>query len=338
MKVLIIGQGLAGSVLALTLSRAGIDTFVHDQPNVGTASNLAAGVVNPVTGKRYARSWNFHLFYPFAKQFYRELEADFNQAIWFDLPILRLLGSPLEWNEWSLRAGKPEFQALMTTTESAGGWEPYVQQGFSYGLLTQAGRADFQSLISLSLQNHNRYSATMDGPDWLATALGCMDKVIFCEGAMAANNPFFPALPWNAVKGERLLIRIPEADSIPTMLKKQIIVAPMGKDLFWAGANYDWNLEDPHPTETGKAFILSELQSMLRCSFSVEAHHAGIRPVLKDRRPVVGWSSANPQIGIFNGMGSKGALLAPYWADHLLKNLTTQQTIDPEVNVQRFTQ
>ena len=75
---------------------------------------------------------------------------------------------------------------------------------------------------------------------------------------------------------------------------------------------------------------------MIKCPFKVEAHDAGIRPVVKDRRPVLGWSTQNPRIGIFNGMASKGALLAPFWANHLLLNLTEGQPIDPEVQVQRF--
>ncbi|MFN7326832.1 MAG: NAD(P)/FAD-dependent oxidoreductase [Chitinophagales bacterium] len=336
MKILVVGQGVAGAVLALTLSRGGMETWIVDQDRPGSASKLAAGVVNPVTGKRYALSWNFHSFFPFAKQFYHQLEAATGQKIWFDYPILRMLGSPLEWNEWNLRAGKPEFNGWMTTTDSAGKWGPHIQPGFNYGLLEQAGRADFQALTRISKATHPSYSAGWLEEEAMEAALNEFDRVILCEGAFAAARPYFPEIPWNAAKGERLIIRLENTEAIEQMLKKQILLAPYGEQLFWAGANYDWNLENPSPTLEGKAFLTAEVKTMIKCPFKVEAHDAGIRPVVKDRRPVLGWSTQNPRVGIFNGMASKGALLAPFWANHLLLNLTEGQPIDPEVQVQRF--
>ena len=336
MKILVVGQGVAGAIMALTLSRAGIETWITDQPRSGNASSLAAGVVNPVTGKRYVLSWHFHQFFPFAKQFYQQLEADTGKKIWYDYPILRLLGSPLEWNEWNLRAAKPEFSGWMSTTERAGKWANLLQPGFHFGWLEQAGRADFSVLTQLSKNLHPTSTA-----DWMSAAeveasLGLFDKIILCEGAFAVAQPFFPQIAWNPAKGERLLIRLEQSEKMDTMLKKQIIIAPFGADLFWAGANYDWNLADPHPTEAGRAFLTNEIQTMVKCPFSVEAHDAGIRPVTKDRRPVIGWSLKNPKIGIFNGLGSKGALLAPYWANHFLQHILEANPIDPAVDVQRF--
>jgi glycine/D-amino acid oxidase-like deaminating enzyme len=122
------------------------------------------------------------------------------------------------------------------------------------------------------------------------------------------------------------------------MLKKQIIVAPVAEDLYWAGANYYWEYADTNPTPKGLQFIENELNIMLQSPYQIVDHSAAVRPVIKDRRPIMGWSQKNPKIGIFNGLGSKGALLAPWCAAHFVANLCQNSPIDSELDVQRFDQ
>jgi hypothetical protein len=44
----------------------------------------------------------------------------------------------------------------------------------------------------------------------------------------------------------------------------------------------------------------------------------------------------HPQIGILNGMGTKGCSLAPYFASQFVSHLTKKSSILPEANVDRF--
>lgn len=336
MKVLLVGQGVAGSVLALTLMDAGLEVHLWDEQDGSSASALAAGVVNPVTGKRYALSWQFDLFQPFAKTFYQGIEQKIGATIWYDFPLLRLLGSPLESNEWHLRSARPEFAGWMQTSDTALDWSDCVAEGYTYGLLEKAGRADFSVLLSwvrAQLQAQGRYyTGTFDyGSD-----TGSFDAVIFCEGAKAVRNPYFTDIPWQNAKGDRLLIRIPDQKMRTSMLKKQVVIVPYTLDTYWAGANFYWAFEDHRPNPEGRQWIESELRGMLRRPFEVVDHAAGIRPVVKDRRPMLGWSRVHSRYGIFNGLGSKGALLAPYWAQQWLAHLTTGAAFDPAVDVRRF--
>jgi glycine oxidase len=339
-KILVVGQGLAGCVLAWTLAQDGADVTVTDPLQRTAASAVAAGLINPVTGKRYAKSWNFEVFYPFAMQFYQNLERAAGQQIWFDYPIIRLLNSVIEQNEWSLRAGRPDYAGFADVQTHAGDWETLVQPGFAYGYIHRAARVNFPALRAFIHQwftVQNRFLDAHVTADNAADYIPHYDHLIFCEGYCGQNNALFAQLPWLSAKGDVLMIRIPDAPAnMQSILKKQITIIPYGDGLFWAGANYYWEFDDTNPTPQGLEFNLSELRTMLHTEVEVVEHRAAVRPVLKDRRPVMGWSTEHSSVGIFNGMGSKGALLTPYWAAHFAQHILHGTALDSTVDIKRF--
>ena len=89
------------------------------------------------------------------------------------------------------------------------------------------------------------------------------------------------------------------------------------------------------PTARGRDEIASRLRQFLRLPFEVIDHTAAVRPVMEDQRPVVGLHHEFPQLGVLNGFGSKGSLLAPYFAEQLATCLTCGSDIEPEVDVWR---
>ena len=97
---LIIGQGLAGSLLAWELRQHGQSILVLD---VGTdnASSVAAGIINPVTGLRLAMQTHVETLLPAAQNFYSALKAYFNETFFIELPMRRLIASE---DEYLLRA------------------------------------------------------------------------------------------------------------------------------------------------------------------------------------------------------------------------------------------
>jgi glycine oxidase len=339
MKVLVIGQGIAGSILAHTLDRAGAEVYISDDLARTAASGIAAGLINPVTGKRYAKSWQFELLYPFARQFYLDLEKTMGQQAWFDYPIVRLLGSTIEQNEWNIRVGRPEYEGFAEVQHHAGDWEGWVQQGFGYGYIHRAARVDFSAIrafIQRYFRDKGRFWEKNIDYEAISQLLPEFDRILFCEGFFGENNPYFPNIQWKHAKGDALIVRLKGPKDIQSILKKQIALVPIGGDLFWAGANYYWEFEGTAPTPLGLSFNLEELHQMLACDVEVVEHLSAVRPVAKDRRPVIGWASDAPKIGIFNGLGSKGALLAPYWAAHFAGCVLEGTPVSSEVDVQRF--
>ncbi len=328
-KILVIGGGIAGTVLAAELLRRGAAVELADIPLPGRASAIAAGVVNPVTGKRFVKSWRVDEFLPVAKKFYEKTGAGLGIKIWHNLPILKLLNSIKEENDWAARCALPDFEKYIAPRHDAGNWSALLRDGFYFGEIREAGRADFPLFIN-TFREKCRAAGTFREekitPVMAEKLLPEFDHVIFCEGFWGKENPFFPNDDWQLAKGEALHINIvsPRAAEISEILKKKIMLVPLGhtghspaRAVFWAGANYEWDFKNAEPTAAGRDFILEELQEMLAVPFEIIGHFAAVRPTLVSRRPVVGLLPGEPKIGIFNGLGTKGALLAPFFAGQL---------------------
>jgi glycine/D-amino acid oxidase-like deaminating enzyme len=163
-------------------------------------------------------------------------------------------------------------------------------------------------------------------------------KIIFCEGAKATANPFFSYLPFNIDKGELLIIKIPDAH-FNKVIKNNISIIPLknrGENIYWVGATNEWHSPHDKPTEEKKQELIEELKHILRVDFEVIEHHAAYRPTVKDRRPFIGFHPEKTQLAIFNGFGTKGASLIPYWANHFTEVLVSSKTLDNDVNIARF--
>ncbi len=351
MKTLLIGQGIAGTLLAWSLQRRGGTVHLADGNLEGNSSIAAAGIINPVTGKRFVKSWRFDEFYPVAKQVYQELEQELGLSIWEERPTLRLLGTAEEANDWSIRCAQPEYADHLGETTDAGAWAPFLKSGFRFGVIRKSARANLPLLLSryreAARQKGLFFEKHIDYQD-IETILKDYDRVVFCEGWRAGANPFFPEPSFRVSKGEALIIRflprlttqssltnkLPDARlssgqttlsrqtavlaELPTdMLKKTIHLVPLGDGSYWAGSTYQWQFNDTLPDVASRAYIESYLQEMFEVTFEITDHVAGIRPTMLDRRPITLRSALNPNVFLFNGLGTKGALLAPYFAEQL---------------------
>ncbi len=341
MKLLLVGQGIAGTILAWTLQKQGVRVHIADGNLPGSSSLVAAGIINPVTGKRFVKSWRFDDFYPAAKSVYQTLEQELNIHIWSEQPMVRLLATAREANDWSARCALPDYDAHLSGSGDAGDWAGFVKPGYQYGIVRRAARVDFPALILAF-----RQKAIAEGFFWETSidyeTAGQLtneyDGIIFCEGYRGQENPFFPGLPWQLAKGEALLLRFrqDQAPLIGQMLKKTMTLVPVGENLFWAGGSYQWHYPDLLPSEEERNFILNHLSEMLAVPFEIVGHVAGVRPTVKDRRPFLGQSDINSKVFIFNGLGTKGALLAPYWAEHFSEYFLEGKPLQSEVDIRRF--
>jgi glycine oxidase len=328
MSILILGHGLAGAVLAYTLRQRGQQVVVADIQLATNASSLAAGVINPITGRRHVKSWRFEDFFPVARQTYQQIERELGVPLWYDLPIYRRLASAQDQNDWLGRTSDADYAALMSLQQDAGAWEPVIQRtpGDAIGV-TVGARVDLQALrsgLQRQLEQDNCWI-----PQHLTDleALCQQHRAVVCsEGWRGSLNPYFKHLDWQLAKGDRLLIRFPHIPewTASSMFKTEIMLAPVGEGLYWAGANYEWQPEHEQPTEAGKQFILNELHRTIKVPFEVVAHDAAIRPTVKSRRPLVQASEVLPNLYIFNGLGTKGTLLAPYFSIALSEQMKTK--------------
>lgn len=342
---LIIGQGLAGTLLAHFLLKIGKRIRVIDNHHGGAASKVAAGIINPITGRRYVKSWRIETFLPFARQTYRELEDQFSENFFYPNRVLRALFNRREENDWMLRLGMESYGKYLEDKPNLGNYAKYTVPAFGYGEVKQAAQVDIGNLVraysqylireKLLIQEKFEFKALKFQEGGIIYKNICTGKLIFCEGHQAVQNPFFNYLPFAGTKGEILKIKIPGVH-FEKLLKHRIFLVPLGDDVYWVGANYEWDYENDLPTTEGRIFLEERLKDLLKVPFEIQEHLAGIRPTVKDRRPFLGQHPQFSKLFIFNGLGAKGASLGPYWAKHMADFLVNETELDPEVNITRF--
>lgn len=345
--VLIVGQGLAGTLLAHFLQKAGQTVHFIDDDHPRAATKVAAGIINPVTGRRYVKSWYIDQLLPFAEQTYRELEQQLAATLYHPQKVLRALLNQREANDWQVRAYDPAYQAYIRAHEPVdiGAYADHINKAAFYGEVHGGAQVEIGKLVSLyrsNLMETDRITTEAFDHEQLRLEGQYVhykrvraNNIVFCEGAKAAQNPYFADLAYEGNKGEALLVKIPEVD-FEKILKQGIFIVPLQDGHYWIGSTSNNHHTDDLPTDEGRAYLTKKLSELLTTDFEVIEHRAAIRPTIKDRRPLLGRHAEYPQMFIFNGLGTKGTSLGPYWADQLVKMLTVNQKPDPAVDIYRF--
>ena len=342
---LIIGQGLAGTLLSHFLEQAGKRVHVIDHFDERTATQAAAGIINPITGRRYVKSWRVDELIPFARATYRELESQLGISIYHERNILRALFNSREENDWLARTAEPGYGRYMLDAAELEGYAACTVPAYSYGevqhsaqvevgKLADAYRAYLQGQNAITAEAFDHEKLELSGNEVRYGGLEAQ-TLVFCEGHQAKGNPFFSYLPFGGAKGEVLIIRIPEAQ-FEKILKHRVFIVPMQDGLYWAGSTYGRKYADGRPTVEGREYLEGRLRDILKLPFEVVEHRAAIRPTVKDRRPFLGRHPEYPQLALFNGLGAKGASLGPFWAKHMADFLIKNVTLEEAVDIGRF--
>lgn len=352
--VLIVGQGICGTFLAWWLEKAGLSFIVLDEQRPATASRAAAGLINPVTGRRIVKTWMIDELLSFAGRAYDDLGAALQldclkqtQVVDF-FPTAQMRIAFLQRYEED-----PQYLRLPVDEHS---YEGLFRYDLGYGIIAPCYLADLPKLLPAFrrrlLEQNVLVEAPFDHQSLVVEAQRIKykditaDRIIFCDGIQSADSPYFSRLPFAPNKGEALIVDIPDLPSaisvvsLPpatTVFKKGMTLAPWKDGLYWVGSSYEWSFVDPDPTETFRQRAEGLLKDWLRSPFGVVDHIASVRPATLERRPFIGFHPLYPAIGILNGMGTKGCSLAPYFAHQLVAHIAEGKPIRPDADVRRFT-
>lgn len=326
----VVGGGLAGATLALQARRLGASVRVFDAPTPGSASQVAAGLMTPVTGFRMAVSWRYAELYPEALAFYRSVEAKSGTTFFDANTTARILASAEEAANLDRRRG----QFVEHVRDLSAPLNPeWVSAPHGAAELSPAGRLDVPAYLRAARQllGESWVEAEVDPPAW--ESLGAR-FVAFCQGYRA--NPLFPWLAFRATKGEVLTVELPGFAESRTLNRAGTWLYPLSGGTFLAGSTYDHADLSATPTDAGRAQILARLGSYLLLAPRVTSHRAGVRPILDASRPAVGVHPQLPRVALVNGLGSKGALTAPAAGRMLARHLLLGETIDAEFELGRL--
>ena len=342
---LIVGAGLAGSVLAVELLRAGSTVTVVADASRPSSSRVAGGLVNPVTGKYLAKTWLADELFGGLEAYYTTLENLFSASFYHKTGLFRPFTGP-EHRKSALaqmeKHGLEKYIEVCRNPEAFSACFSCEPEGMNSPVAGWLDMPVFLDAAARYLQQNTGWVDTVfDFEDFSITNHGVRfreweaSRIVFCEGFYARNNPWFHWLPFNPVKGETLLGVI-EDYTVETIVNQGKWLIPLGEGRVRLGATYSWHELDFEPTPKAREELLQAAGKMLKKPFTVTGQQAGVRPATKDRRPFVGKHPQHDALCIFNGLGTKGVSLAPTFARQLVGNMLHNELIHPEANIERF--
>ena len=343
---LIVGQGIAGTALAWHLIEAGQRVLVVGDPSRPSASRVAAGIYNPLTGRKLVKTWLADELFPYALQFYTRLEQRLGVKLVYPQNIYRPYRSPEERDSYLAYVSDGEVAKYIA--EDSGNQTSIAGLNAPYGgLVVQgSGWVDLKKLVKNSrarfIENNqykesafiaNDLSIKENSVSWRGVKAG---KVLLCQGYDARENSLFNWLPFNPVKGQILDV-IFDDYSADTIVNQGIFILPsLIKGEYRVGATYSWHDLDWATTEDGRTYLEHKLRPLVVGDYQIKRQQAGIRPSCKDRRPLVGIHPEHKSVGIFNGLGTKGVTLAPHFANEFVNHLCQGKELNPEANIARY--
>ena len=341
---LIIGQGISGTWLSYYLQKKGQRFLVIDNNSPNTSSKVAAGIINPVTGRRHVEVWRAKEILPFAWSAYRQIGSESginaisqkNIIDFFPSPQMRVsfLQRIEEKNEYVHSFPEQNhFSSLFNYDFGCGEIRPVYTVHLETLLPAWRQQLQEKNLLLEEEFDINQLQIKKDGIQYNTITA---EKIIFCDGNSSSGNPYFQQLPFAPNKGEILLAEIPELPPQHIYKKGMMLVPLATAGLWWVGSDYAWEFSTTEPTQEFRKKTETILKNWLKVPFKITDHLCSIRPATLERRPFVGLHPQHPGIGILNGMGTKGCSLAPFFAKQLVENLLCNKPISPEVSLERL--
>ncbi|MFK8056730.1 MAG: NAD(P)/FAD-dependent oxidoreductase [Saprospiraceae bacterium] len=338
--VLILGQGLTGSLLSYRLSKAGVEHLVVDRGHVRSSSVAAAGIVNPVTGRRFVKTWHIDELLQ-GLEVYKELEELLNVTLHKELIVYRDLTETSALNQWDMRRTDDAYAPFMGQPKRD--LDLGVQVPAIVGPTLRAAQVNLREFIrayrillqeneSLIEEEHAVDDAIFEDGFWRIGRFAAR-RIVDCTGAEAIKTNTWGKLPWRGTKGEAFRFSLADLPR-DTAIKRRHFICPIGAtDEVWLGGTNQDHYTTEFPSEDGRARLTEQASAFaIEVPKNAEALCA-IRPTVNDRRPLVGQHPAKKGLWLCNGLGTKGTSLAPYCTAQLLKTLMTDEPLDPDIDI-----
>ena len=333
---IVIGQGLAGSILAYRLIQNSKKVLVIDNQHHGASSKVAAGIINPITGQRLITNNFFKEQREISLRLYTELESLFAINLVTHLKQFRLLTSTEQTEFWDKRKNHSTYQDYVG--EEMSSLKPFKDNAFGAVEIHKTLRVHTSELLlafkqwlsdKQSFQNKKiDYDSIDISKDSVKVGAFQSKNIIFCEGYQVIHNPWWKHLPFKLSKGEILKVKVDKP--VNAMLNWQQWLVPNssdGRELL-LGSSYQWGdfleVDSLKCSQEAKDFLLMSLKANTNIKAQSLEQQAGIRPTPTHRYPYIGSHKNASNVYCFNGFASKGCLTIPYYsglfAEHLINN------------------
>ncbi len=341
MDFLIVGQGLAGTLLARALRQRGQKVLVIDNGGKSAASLVAAGLMTPLTGQRFTLTPEYPELFRFAEKDLGELK------VFRPIKVYRMFVDAEQRARGLKRAECASCVPFIEKiTEEAGqisaDWSDIHGGAMMHGAwvdlpkLMQDGAEELKSTQSLRLEEFNFTDLRVeaDRVSWHdVTARG----IVFCDGYRSALTGPFSYLPWQPVKGEAISFNSNAPDA-SVVLNRQGWALPLGQGRWRAGTNWEWTGLNEIPTQVQSEKFQKRFKDYFKGDVGVEVtdHVAGVRPCTTDNHPLIGTHPQHRLLHLFNGMGPRGTIWAPTLAQEMADYLIDGKPLRSTCDLRRF--
>jgi len=341
---MVVGQGLAGSLLSYHLIEKGKKVLVFDSAKKPKASRVAAGIFNPFTGRKLVKTWMADELFSFLLDFYPRVEKKLGLSFFHSMPMYRPFLSNHEQNEWGAKIYEDSYAGYIDHINGPDQQLPEIVNPLGGMMMKQCGYVETNKLID-GISHLIKRKALLKNTEFEVSRLHlekdqveyCGDsanRVIFCEGPHLNENRFFNWLPMRPVKGE--LIEIALNEPLDYIANRGVFVLPMDGTHCKVGATFDNKNLDWKVTSEARTKLSAGLESLVRIPYNITNQLSGIRPATADRRPFIGIHPEFEPLAIFNGLGTKGVSLAPFLIHRFFELLENGKPLIPEVSISRY--
>lgn len=343
-KFIIVGRGLAANCLMHQFYQHNIDFTCIGDASLSLSSKVAGGVWNPVVFKRMTASWMADVLVPSLESFYDNCEKRLNKKLIHSRQLIKPFTEDQEKVLWQKKASAGLDAFLDTRIYDAQEEHHSLNIKNQFGLVKHAGNLNINAFLEAGdnyFKDHivNEvfdYSALSIHPNFVSYKNVKAENIVFCEGYLVKNNPHFNWIPLVPAKGETLIISGLGLGLKDFIFNKDGFIMDLGNDQYKVGATYDWADLNDHTSSKGLKSLEDKIKHITTAPYQIIGQEAGVRPSSIDRRPIIGQHPQYPNLHIFNGLGAKGVMLAPFFTENFVHFYLQKNSLHSEVNVKRF--
>lgn len=339
---IIVGDGYAALFFAhqLLLNNK---SFVIFSEGKKSASQISAGIINPVVLKKFTTFWLAQEQIDFLKKSLKEIESYTGHNYLVESPIHRIFHDENEQKLWRKKSDNDELRNFLDENFAhlSG-----VKNDFQTGKVNQSARLNvkgfFNGLLSYLENKGNLIKEKFDYALIDTSNSTFKDfsfkNILFSEGMGVKENPYFSDIAVNPNKGHHIRVKLSESIPKDITIKKKHFLFPLDDNLHFYGGTYDREQLHHEIDNSAVEQLQKGLSEFYTSDFEIKEVHFGFRPTVKDRRPILGKHSQHSNLYVFNGLGARGILNGCFFSKTLFDYIENDIPLPKEISIDRFNQ
>lgn len=337
---IIVGDGYAALFFAhqLIISKKSFVLFSEEKKS---ASQISAGIINPVVLKKFTTFWKAQEQIDFLKMTLQQIEEYTKENYLIEAPIHRIFHDEKEQQLWLKKCENDDLKNFLDKNfDRLNG----VKNDYLSGKVRKSARLDVSGFFSgmFKFLKNGEYIVK---EKFNYTELNVSEStyknfkyknVLFCEGMGVKENPFFADIPVNPNKGHHIKVELSKPISGNITIKKKHFLFPLNEKIYFYGGTYDREQLHHQIDDSAVEQLMNGLKEFYPDKFSLSEVNFGLRPTVKDRRPIIGKHHKYGNMYVFNGLGARGILNGCYFSKSLYDFIENNIPLHEEVSLDRF--